>query len=46
MDTCDICGDSYVEGALEFVELDDGRYVCPYCAEELEFEDDEDKEEE
>ena len=36
MDTCDICGEKYVEGALEFVELEDGRYVCPYCAEELE----------
>ncbi len=40
MDTCDICGEKYVEGALEFVELEDGRYVCPYCAEALESEED------
>ena len=38
MDICDICGEGYVEGALDFVLLDDGRYICPYCAEELEAE--------
>ena len=35
MDVCDICGEHYVEGALEFILLDDGRYICPDCAEEL-----------
>ena len=33
LDWCDICGEAFVDGAVEFIVTSDGRYVCPYCAE-------------
>ena len=33
---CEICGDFYPYGDVEFTELDDGRTVCEYCMEDLE----------
>ena len=41
LDWCDICGEPYVDGAVEFVELDDGRRACPYCAEQYDSGEDE-----
>lgn len=32
---CDICGDFYVDGEVEFTDLPDGRTVCEYCMEDL-----------
>ena len=33
---CDICEDFYPYGVVDFTELDDGRYVCEYCMEDIE----------
>ena len=37
---CDVCGQLWVDGAIEFTYLDDGRCVCEYCMEDLDEEDD------
>lgn len=31
---CDICGEYFM--GIDFVETDDGRLICEYCAEDLE----------
>lgn len=33
---CDACHEFWRSDIINFVELDDGRTVCEYCAEELE----------
>lgn len=35
MEICDVCGEIYDSMSVEFTELDDGRYVCEWCMEDL-----------
>lgn len=32
---CDECHEFWLSDVVDFEELDDGRYVCEYCAEDI-----------
>ena len=33
---CDICGEYYDPGFIEFAILKDGRFICEYCMDKIE----------
>lgn len=36
MTLCEVCGQLWEDGAVDFTELPDGRLACEYCTEDME----------